>query len=700
MKKRAITKSSGSGSAMLGGMLLVAVIIALGLYFRSKLFTGQEGAPVEAPQATRGSESGPGRRNIYDRNFVELAVGFRRSSIYARPLELESPEDVARKVGQVLGVEEKDLLPALKGERSFSWIGRDIALEKADRIVEKNLKGVYRFDQVYRYYPGNQVGAHVIGFLKDEQGLAGVEFYYDGILRGGGGYDQRLAAAGASKKVVEGQDGASLVLTVDIRVQEMLEQKLMALAAATGAKAAMAGLMVPDTGEIIGLANLPSYDLNRFWEFGTEERRNRFVDDVFDLAGMGRLYRAAAALDLRLTPNLDGWATVRSESGSVGQTPEPSAAVPSQTQTAPQSPQAPAQVPWNWIQNGVYVSPEGVALAQFGVDSTEFGRFAERIGLAGRGEVDLPETLFSMKEPETVLAGRSGEMDGGDGGGEPAKGSFGQQEKEPPTSATPMSMLASFCRLINGGRNITPHVLSAVWHDDQVWDVPVKQAAIPLGVRPEVSAALLDGMRKWRVAGQDFFVMESLLEKNPPLPPQAADPASVVSGGGKLQAEYAAPEGGTQRQPLVNSILLGAGSLQHPDLAVVVVLEGARINPQGASPMRGVLGELLGQARLVMAKRQGKPSPDELAKREGGYYQKWQQNQEKAALIPAVVSGAQGVVMPDVRGLSLRKSLQVLQQYGLRVRISGTGQVARQAPAPGAPLKGVDQCALELKVMQ
>ncbi|MFZ5776500.1 MAG: PASTA domain-containing protein [Thermodesulfobacteriota bacterium] len=694
-----MTERKGSSAAMVAGLLLVALVGVLVLLLKDKLFTGSAESPGEVAPVEQEAGATTGRKNIYDRNFVELAVGFRRSSLYARPLELESPEEVAGKVAKVLGVEEKELLPALKGERSFSWVGRDIPPNRADLITEQNLKGVYRVDQVYRYYPGNQLGAHVVGFLKDEQGLAGVEFYYDSILRGGGGYEPRLAAAGASRRVVEGQVGASLVLTVDIRVQELLEQKLRALVVATGAKAAMAGLMVPDTGEILALANLPNYDLNRFWEFGTEERRNRFVDDSFDLAGMNRLYRATAALDLRLAPSLEGWTTsqaVQPVGGGVQTGEQPGTASPApQPQSAP--PAHHQQVAWNWVQNGVYVSPEAVGLGQFGVDSAEFVRFAERVGLASKGEVDLPETLMGMKEPEVAAAGRSMEVEVGEGG-EAAKSLPPPQEREAITSATPISLLASFCRLINGGRAIMPHVLGAVWHGDQVWDMPVKQSSVALGVRPEVSAALLEGMKKWRPAGQDIFVIESLAEKVGATPAPSPESSAPAVTGEKAEATEGASE--PPAHPLVNTVLLGATSLQHPDLAVIIVLEGAKLNPNEGSPIRPVAEELCVQARLAMQKRQGRPSLEELSRREAVFYEKWQKNLEKSALMPASAQNGQGQVMPDVRGMSLRKGLQVLQQHGLRVRVTGSGQVAKQVPAPGTPLKGVDQCVLELASMR
>lgn len=669
MKKRAI-EGRDRRPALVGGFFLLLAIVFAVVAIKSQFF-GDSGLQTQGDGQKEEQVSAVtdgGRRNIYDRNFMELAVSFQRSSLYARPLELEAPEEVAREVAKILELDEKNILSALKGERSFAWLGRDLSREKAVKIADLNLKGVYRINQVQRFYPGNQLGAHVIGFLKDEQGLAGVEFYYDSVLRGGGVYDPRLAAAGVSRKIAEGSDSASLILTIDIHLQNILEQKLKALVGSTGAKGGVAVLMAPDTGEIIGLASLPDYDPNRFWEFSAEARRNRAVEDILDLGAMDRLFQAAALMDKKVAQEKSG--VVASEA----------------TPDAGQEPEAVQKAPWNPVQEGRYISPEGVGLGQTVVGRDEFNAFSDKIGLTVKGEVDLPEALFALKDvpvgpvDKTVVIPVESPP-------ETAKAMVPRAEKDFVPTATPLALLSAFCRLFNGGQVMTPHVLRAVWQDEQVWDVPVRQGIGEFVVRPEVSAGMRGEMKKAAGGGRVNFIIESLLQKNP-APQNQAQP-------GKESAEGAGPG-----QPVMESILLGMAPVDRPEIAMIVVLEGAHLDPSAKSPVRDLAEEMMPQAITALQNKAKPPTTRELAVRETGYYKKMEMIQAKSTLPAALVQGPQGLIMPDVRGLSGRKAMQVLQPYGVRLQIIGSGQVVSQYPLAGAALRGVEQSVLHLKTMQ
>lgn len=678
MKKRAI-EGKDRRPLMVGGFLLLVAAVFAVVAIKSQFFpdSGQQAAGDGQKEDQVSAVRGGGRRNIYDRNFMELAVSFQRSSLYARPLELDAPEEVARKVAKVLDLDERNVLSALKGERSFAWLGRDLSREKAVKIADLNLKGVYRINQVQRFYPESQLGAHVIGFLKDEQGLSGVESYYDSVLRGGGMYDPRLAAAGVSKKIAEGSDSASLVLTLDIHLQNILEQKLKGLAGSTGAKAGVAVLMVPDTGEIIGLASLPDYDPNRFWEFSSEARRNRAIEDILDLGAMARLFQTAAAMDRRVVQKKSD--VPGGETGQ-GVLPEPGAA---------------QKGFWNMVQDGKYISPEGDVFGQTAVPPDDFNAFADRVGLTVKGEVDLPEALYAGRDADTGPANKM---------------AMGTQEEKPPgvaqdmeplvdkdfgPAATPLALLSAFCRLVNGGQVMTPHVLRAVWQDDQVWNVPARQGIGEFAVRPEVSVGMRNEMKKAAGPGRGAFVIESLLQKN--LDPRLqAKPA----GDGAPQPAAEGNEKAVTGPAIMESILLGLAPLEHPEIAMIVVLEGAHIDPQAKSPVRDLAEEMMPQARNALQHQVKPPSAQELAVREIGYHKKMESIQARSALPRALAQGPMGLVMPDVRGLSGRKAMQVLQPYGVRLQIAGSGQVASQYPLPGAALRGVEQCVLHLKTMQ
>lgn len=643
-------------------LLLVAVIFVFAVV-RFQFFGNEDQAGVgdKGGEQSARTQEPVGRKHIYDRNYQELAVSFPRSSIYARPLELENPEEVVRQVATLLDADEKNLLSSLKGERSFVWLGRDLSTDKAEQIVNLNLKGVYRIDQVHRYYPIGQVGAHVVGFLKDAQGLAGVESYYDSILRGGGVYDPRLAAAGVSREIVTGERGANLVLTIDSKIQTLLEKKLRGLLGATEAKAGMAALMVPDSGEVVALASLPSYDPNKFWVYGADERRNRVVEDSVPLGGVTALFQTAAALNKK---DVLESATIRP---ATDMSQKPGAATAA----------------WNWLRKGVYVSPEFMQIGRYSVDDATFAEYAEKIGLSGKGEVDLPEVLFAGKEGEFAQALKAGDVEFEE---RADKGREAVRDKIPLINkATPMAVLTSFSRLLNGGKIMVPHVLREIWQGEQVWQIPVRQGEHDAYVSPDVSRQILAEIDELTAGSKSAFVVETLREAEA----RSATPERKEAG----------QEQGVKERLVADTVLLGAYPARQPELALILILEEAQVNMYGEPPERGVAKQFLADAAKMVKKERPRPAADELAIRQAAYYKKWQKLQGESDLQPIMARGSHGLKMPDVRGYSLRKALQVLQEYGLRLQIAGAGQVASQYPLAGASLQGVEQCVLELKRM-
>ena len=167
--------------------VFAAAIILVGLLFMIRLFHIQiidkSYEQYALSNAQRVRTIYPARGLIYDRNGKGLALSCALKSIYVKPLELENIEDATAKLSSLLGRKQQELLSALRSERSFVWMGRKLDSVKADKINALGIKGVYLVDEFQRYYPYLNSAAHVVGFVKDELPLAGLEFYYDQLLR-------------------------------------------------------------------------------------------------------------------------------------------------------------------------------------------------------------------------------------------------------------------------------------------------------------------------------------------------------------------------------------------------------------------------------------------------------------------------------------------------------------------------------------
>jgi cell division protein FtsI (penicillin-binding protein 3) len=611
-----------------------------------------------------------GRKKIYDRNFNELAVSFRLASIYARPLELKEPEKAARLLADNLKVNEAELLASLKAERSFVWVGWQIPQERADKIAEASFKGVHMLQRAYRYYPQHEVASHVVGFVKDEQGLAGIESYYDNILRGGGAYDPALSRAPVPAEVVSGKVGAHVVTTLDLRVQRELEEKLQSLIGETKATSGAALVLLPASGEILALASAPVYDPNRFWAFSGDERKNRTIVEPVYPGGLRSFFWLAAAMEKGDVPVAAPQPVVEGE--------------------APPAP-VPSPLIWNEAREGVYLSPELVALGgpAMPMPAEEKKIFAQRIGLCGETPVDLPEGVVAAGEEITLAGGKVSK---------PLRGLPGSCDRialgNGQAATDTVSLLSSFCRLIQNSP-VAPHLLLGLSDGQQLWRVPPSVPQIKGMAQPVINQ--LRGVLAKQPGGSQggLVVLESVIRQDMIT---AAEPMAPVA---KPTQEQAPSQPVAQPvTPRYHAVLLAVSPEAQPGIALAIVLNGAQLDLGKPSPARAVAKALASQALNYAALKTVPPVRTALAAQEAAHYKKWltlyrePEYQPMAAMVPATGT------MPDVKGFSLRKALQVLQQTGLRFKVVGSGQVVEQQPLPATPLKGVDEGRLELRMVQ
>lgn len=246
----------------------------------SKLAQSQHYQRVEIP-ASRGL--------ILDRNGKPLAQSVEVSSICANPEEVEDNEAAAKKLAKVLGLKPSPLLEVLKKDKKFVWVKRGVGPKEAQAVKELGLNGVEIKQETRRTYPCGRLLSHVIGFVDiDERGLEGVESFFDKELAGQPGY--RVVARDALQRPIfntenlstEPIQGQNVVLTVDITLQHILEDELDKAIQMWNPRSATAIAVEPATGEVLAVANRPTYDPNFFATSTPEERRNRAITDCYE----------------------------------------------------------------------------------------------------------------------------------------------------------------------------------------------------------------------------------------------------------------------------------------------------------------------------------------------------------------------------------------------------------------------------------
>jgi len=256
-------------------------------------------------QQRRVIEITPKRGAIYDRNMHPLAMSVPVQSAFAVPSEVKDAAMAARLLSSVLAISQDVLRQKLDGGGTFVWIQRKLPPEKSEAVKSLNLKGVYFQEENQRYYPKRDLAAHVLGFVDvDEKGLGGIEHEYDDLIRGKG--EKIVVMADARQRWFDGGEaqrdrGASVVLTLDEKVQYIAERELAVAIEKTHAPAGTVIVQDPNTGAILALANWPKFNPNAASDAPAEARMNRAISAIYEPGSTFKLITLAAAFDQNLT---------------------------------------------------------------------------------------------------------------------------------------------------------------------------------------------------------------------------------------------------------------------------------------------------------------------------------------------------------------------------------------------------------------
>lgn len=246
-----------------------------------------------------------GRRGtIYDRNGIPLAVSVNATSVYAIPAQVEDKEHTARVLAELLDLDYDAVLARLNRRSASEWIKKKVSLEETQAIVKANLPGVGVVDSSERIYPYGSVAPQVLGFVGiDNQGLEGLELYYDSILRGKPGQTvfERDAVGKAITDGIQGYlpgtPGADLVLTIDYYIQQIAQREVERATRETGSRLGLIVITDPKTGEILANAVYPTFDIENFMDYPVQNRRNIAVTDTYEPGSTFKAVTAAIALE-------------------------------------------------------------------------------------------------------------------------------------------------------------------------------------------------------------------------------------------------------------------------------------------------------------------------------------------------------------------------------------------------------------------
>ena len=550
------------------------------------------------------SRGNPPRGTIFDRNLKQMAVTLERVSVYARTREVEEIEKTVKSLGTVLPLDQEHVQEQLQSGVLRVWLAEDISEEQEVAVKALKLPGVYMQREEHRFYPNGSRAAHILGYAEGGIGLAGVELYYDHLLA-----ERKLALQHSNKPIVDSQE---LVLNLDLKIQEMVEEVLGEIKKNAGAQQAIAYLIENGTGQIVSAAHIPSFDPNNFTQVSPEIFNNRFLEPLPLPAAFRVYFRDLSALYSRKDND---------------------------------------HLPWS-------VS----AVADSLVPNEEF---LEKTGVIEGATIDLFDRQAGREEVKPVFS--------------PAEVSSAALSGMP-VQMSPMALLDSMATVLSGYVT-TPAVVKKIIDAGS-------------GLESVLSGA---GMKQKLEGGEGLGT--ALDEAHPLLESMSS---TAASGATYLRDQILAVTGTKWNTEFVLfDFIFVSIPVGENDLSMLIMLSKSPEGPGREHVDKAIEIIETKISRITILQQVSRTIADVLEPEENEEenFQGRKISVKKSEEGLHTNSEVQMVlgVMPDLTGLSLRKSLRMIQGMPLEISIQGTGKVISQKPPPGTPIKQRVACLLILK---
>lgn len=636
------------------GVRLVYLQVSMHDWLTEKAHSQQQGA----------IETGFERGQVADREGRQLARSVETESIFVAPDEIKDVAVASALLGKSLGMDSaalaKQITEAKNEQRRFLWIARRVLPEQAEKISACPLEGVHAQKEAKRFYPNGSLAAHVLGFVGlDNTGLAGIEQFYNQKISGEPGklFLERDSRGRAYQSYeIPSKPGQSVVLTLDQMIQFRAEQALAAAVARSNAKSGTAIVLDPRTGEILALANAPTFDPNKPGAAKSETRINQALEYVYEPGSTFKIVAYSAAIEKGLAKPDD---KIDCQMGSIT---------------------VAKRVIHDHHPFGVLTLSEALAKSsnvgaiKLGLkvgDSSMFD-FIKLYGFGSRTGVELPNESAGILRPLKRW--------------QPS--SIGSIAMGQEISVTPLQVAAAFATVANGGIRIAPHLVRDIRsaNGGTVYRPAPEQHRVISAETANALKGMLEGVtlngtaKKAQLDGYTAAGKTGTAQK--------IDPKTRGYSATKYVASF-----------------VGFAPVSNPAVVIIVVIDepvGSHHGGDVAAPVFREIAEQILPDMNVAPDTEVKPTqqliaqaietPEATTKR----LEEAQLKSETRKTLPAVIRGDRdgevvyaavtrnAIVMPDLSGRSVRDVARTCAQLGLQLEARGEGRVLRQNPAAGA----------------
>ena len=674
MLARLVAQSKSRPDVSFGRALFVAAVIGFWMLAVSLRLVYLQVSQHETlvnrarQQQQNAIETSPQRGNLLDRQQRELARSIQTVSLFFDPKDL-NPGDLnctATELAKALGEKEPELLKELseaqdQGKR-FVWLARRLDVEKANPILALQLAGVQSVLEPKRFYPNGSLASHVLGFVGLEgEGLGGLEQSYNEKISGEPGrlFIEKDAAQNAYDSFeIAAKQGQTVVLTIDQAIQYQTERALESAVQRTHAKSGSVIVLDPKSGEILAMANAPSFDPNNVAASPADNRRNWALQNVYEPGSTFKIVAYSAAIEKKLAKPDD---KIDCQMGSVN---------------------VAGRIVHDHKPFGTLTLTEALAKSS-NVAAIKLGMrvgdaamydFMTRFGFGSKTGIELPgETAGILRKLERWQPSSIGSL------------AMGQE-----VGVTPVQMASAFGALANDGLRIAPHIVREVRNaaGDVVYTAQPEKRRV---VGPETAIALRGMLEGVTLNGTA----------------KKAQLDGYSAAGKTGTAQKIDPKTRTYSKTKFIGSFVGFAPVSNPQVVIIVVMDepaGAYHGGDVAAPIFREIAEQILPGMGVMPDVEIKSVPPLIAQANSNpeiaekvREEESRAQQERQATMPTVVNnGRRGgevvyaksvnksIVMPDFRGRSVRDVARTCAQLGLQIEARGEGRVLKQNPAAGS----------------
>ena len=604
----------------------------------------------------------PTRGNIFDRKNRPLTRNIIHYTLSANPSMVIDKDGLAKEISKKTGKPKEVYLKKLNSNSKFEYLERDLQKEKLGSLETTSFEGLNLERKFRRYYPHNHIAAQLIGFTNlDDDGISGIEKDFNGYLKGSPGWIYKTKGWSGKIQHKSGMpfkkpvDGSNIQLTIDLEYQSILEEELKKRQLETNSTSATGIIMDPETGEILAMATTPGFDNNQFQSTKPELHRIRSITDQFEPGSTFKVVSAISAI-------YDGQIGLQDEFN---------------------------------CENGSfkYYSEEISDHEEFGMLTlSQIIQHSSNIGIIKMMEQVGPKTLFS-KSRDFGFGSKTGISLNGEVTGKLKKHtewsavSLGMIAMGHEVAVTAIQLAVAYSSIANGGYLLKPLIVNQIMEPE---------GSIVYDEEPIVARKIADTVS-----------MKNIREMLRNVITKGTGQNAKIAGwqvAGKTGTAQKWKDGNYSNDKFISNFI-GFLPYEDPQLLALVMLDEPSKpfhwgNEGAAVAFKRIMERIINMDDSILPPSKKKPNDiiemDKVITHVNNENKKFE-NKLPPMQLSTLTRNTTKTIVPEVRGLSMRRAMATLNNSNLKYKISGSGKVYWQHPKPGLIVDKGMTCVVELK---